>query len=109
MRVERLRGVQVWPIHCESDRLDRPELPQVRRLYELLRDRLDVEVEWVPEAIACRSHSNFHSAHQRIFSNPDAFFEQLSQISRPDVAQDLVSYLQQRVQDLSDVAAATRL
>jgi len=109
MLVERLRGVRVWPMHCESDRLCRTELPHVRRLYELLKERLDIEVEWVPEAIARGSHSNFHSAHQRVFSNPDAFFQQLSQISRPTVAQDLVGYLQQRVQDLSDVAAAARI
>jgi len=108
MLVERLRGVRVWPMHCESDRLCRPELPHVKRLYESLRERLEVEVEWVPEAIARGSHSNFHSAHQRIFTAPDAFFQELSQISRPKMAQDLVSYLHERVHDLHDVAATAQ-
>eukprot|EP00419_Tripos_fusus_P056337 CAMPEP_0172813922 /NCGR_PEP_ID=MMETSP1075-20121228/10951_1 /TAXON_ID=2916 /ORGANISM="Ceratium fusus, Strain PA161109" /LENGTH=601 /DNA_ID=CAMNT_0013653681 /DNA_START=15 /DNA_END=1816 /DNA_ORIENTATION=+ len=101
--VERLRGVHVWPMHCMKDRLCRLDLPQVGRLYELLRERLAMEVEWVPDDIAGGPNSTFHSAHQRVLSNPSLFFQQLSNMSRPTVTHDLVGYLQSRVDELREV------
>jgi len=107
--VERLRGVHVWPMHCKSDRLCRLDLPQVGRLYELLRERLGMEVEWVPESLAGGPNSTCHSAHQRILSNPNAFFQQLCQISRRPVVKDLVGYLENRVYELAMIAATERM
>mmetsp|Transcript_35596 Transcript_35596/g.82665 ORF Transcript_35596/g.82665 Transcript_35596/m.82665 type:complete len:610 (-) Transcript_35596:63-1892(-) len=99
MMVDRLRGINIWPMHCEQDKLCRPDLPHVERLYRLLKERNGVQVEWVPGNIAKGSRSNFHSAHQRIFANPDAFYYQLGQLTRPAM-NDAVMYLRRRLAEL---------
>jgi len=95
----RLQGVHVWPLHCEMDRLCRPKLPDVSRVYGLLQERNGVQVEWVNPSVAKGSKSNYHSAHRRIFEDPDGFFSRLGQLSRPAM-QDASAYLRRRLAEM---------
>lgn len=95
--VDRLRGVELWPMHCDRDKLCRLDLPHVGRLYALLKEANGVEVAWISAGTAKGTQSNYHSAHRRVFENPDLFFQELLQHRRADMT-DAVAYLRQRLQ-----------
>mmetsp|Transcript_13443 Transcript_13443/g.39262 ORF Transcript_13443/g.39262 Transcript_13443/m.39262 type:complete len:543 (-) Transcript_13443:35-1663(-) len=102
---DRLRGVRIWPMHCDKDKLCRPDSPHVARLYEFLEERNGVKVEWVSANTAKGPQGNFHSAHRRIFENPEVFFDQLGRLSRPAM-QDAPGYLRRRLAELTPAPAA---
>lgn len=96
----RLRGVNIWPLHCKEDRLCKLDLPMVSNLYRVLADENGVDVEWVPNSVAKGSQSNYHSAYNVLLKDPEAFFRKLLGFCRKDT-QAPVPYLEQRVGELA--------
>jgi len=97
--VDRLRGVNIWPLHCDRDKLCRLELPHVKKMYSLFRERNNVEIDWVSHNVARGSQGNYHSAHKRIFENPESFFCKLLSYSKQEIF-DIPTYLRQRLAEL---------
>jgi len=102
--VDSLQQLHVWPLHCKDDKLCKINMPDVEKVYTALRERSNVNVEWVDPSIASGSQKNFHSPHRIIYRNPDDFFGKLLAVER-NGARDPVAYLLRRLDELRCIAS----
>jgi len=105
---ERIKGAHVWPLHCQRDKVCKTDSPHVAKIYHWLKEILGVEVEWVSESVSKGSSSNYHSASQQIFKEPNAFFLKLLRSSRREM-RDAASYLAKRLAELRAQPTASAL
>ena len=96
---QRLQRIpHVWPMHCKSDKLCNVESPHVSKAYGRLHDR-GIFVDWIEGSISKGSNKNYHSPHQKILKDPNAFFNKLLDHTKANV-EDPVVYLHRRIAEL---------
>ena len=88
----------VWPMHCSLDKLCNVESPHVSKAYGRLHDR-GIFVDWIEGPISKGSNKNYHSPHQKILKDPNAFFNKLLDHTKANV-EDPVVYLHRRIAEL---------
>jgi len=97
---EKLQEVpRVWPLHCRFDTTCPVQLPHVAKLHDRLRDRCKAEVEWVPAFLALAPEADYHASYRRIFADPESFYAELLQSTRPDM-DNASSYLDEQLKGL---------